>query len=238
MIKPSVQLVRGKNFISNVNIVAGKIKSITLALPVVREKDTYLMIRLPEQTLTELLEKSKLVPKPQRKQFIQNWLMKNQQVALDYYMKSGAKDFTYDSISVQLNRISLIPEKVKPIPRPIIKEDKHVISVLPKPTLNLTKIGQANVSVPLIIDLERVGVFHFTVKLKLGQLSDTNISTTIVSIISILQKQIAEWAANKDINTRTKEFQSALGEAMLTIAPNIREQVRRLKLKHPEWKNF
>jgi hypothetical protein len=235
MIKPSVDVVR-KNVSPKVEIVAGKIKSVTLPLPLVNEKGTSLVIYLPEPALRDLIKQAKEVPKSLRVQFIKEWLMQNQMAAFHQYVKSKKKKFAYENITVTPPRYQFaIPEKIPQLPGTGKRTNPFVIQILASHSNKLTKIGRTRINLPLVVDLGKSGLLYFVVKLKLEQLADASVSTTSTEIIAVLKKQITNWAMANDINTGTTDFTSALHSAIGNIAPSIREQVKRMKVKHPEW---
>ncbi|MFH1785774.1 MAG: hypothetical protein ABH842_05080 [Candidatus Micrarchaeota archaeon] len=239
----------GKKLPQNVEILAGKVKSITLVLPLLNEKNAYLVIKLPESVLKDVLEHAAKLPEAQRTQFVQDWLMKNQDVALQQYIKSKAKVFTLDVVPVRVaepsrlgtihlekapHRIGLERGETRILSGSGTTGDPYQATIAVSPFVRLEGVGKKAVKLPLIIDLESFGQFHFKITLKLGQLAEDNISVTSGSISFLLRQQITKLASTQ-FDTETRDFREALRDAMSNIAPNLREQVKRMKVKHPEW---
>jgi hypothetical protein len=231
-IMPSVEfiLIPPGKIPKNVEIVGGKIKAISLALPILNQKDGFLLIKFAEHEL-KLIDKAKSIPNARRTKFIHDWLMKNQDIALNEYQRTKKKSFRFPVYQPQE-----IPVRLD-LYGSGTRDDPYVATVLPPPSVQLKGLGQTAVKLPLIVDLDPFGEFHFKITLKLGQLSDDNISVTSGNISFLLKRQITDLASAK-FDTGTREFRDALNDAMLSITPSIREQVRKIKFKHPDWVKY
>ncbi|VVC04756.1 Uncharacterised protein [Candidatus Bilamarchaeum dharawalense] len=240
--KPTVEYVTlpttqaAKMFSPNVEFVGKELRSITLTLPLLNPSDSYLIIRLPHESLKEMTQYIKTLPKNQQISFVYDWLMRNQNVALEKYQKNKAKQFTYDIIPLKLSRI--IPSISLNSGNELgTKESPYL------PTVNFSGSvsgkGKTKVVLPLVVHVEGVeSSFHFKIDLKLIQLSKENITETSTTISHLVKGQIIKWAEERHIDTGSRDFKSALHETISTIGPNIREQIKKLKSRHSEWASY
>lgn len=97
----------------------GEIKGMTLTIPLLSGPNSYLVVKIPGQAVNELTEQVKTVPEDKRAAFIRQWVMSNQQAALEKYVRDGRteKRFMYDIVPM---RSSLPPGTsiTKKIPPP------------------------------------------------------------------------------------------------------------------------
>lgn len=80
----------------------GSIDAITITIPLLREKDSYLVVKLPADTVAEITGYIQELPEKDRNQFLIKWIIQNADAVLDQFIRTGAKDhqFRYDVVPV------------------------------------------------------------------------------------------------------------------------------------------
>ena len=98
----------------------GEVQGITLTIPLLTERNAYLVVKLPDQAVRELVEKARALPENQRAAFIRGWVMRNQQAILEQHVRSpaGTKSFRYDVVPVAVQPVAkATPQRTEP-PKP------------------------------------------------------------------------------------------------------------------------
>ncbi|MFH0885023.1 MAG: hypothetical protein V1861_04895 [Candidatus Micrarchaeota archaeon] len=107
--------------ISNpVDIRRGEVRTITLTIPLLTDRNSYLVVRLPDQAVQDLLSHVRTLPTNERNNFIREWVMRNQQAVIEQHVRIGGRErrFRYDVVPVQAQpRVSeSTPRRVEPQP--------------------------------------------------------------------------------------------------------------------------
>ncbi len=81
----------------------GTVRSVTLTIPLLSEQNTYLVVRLPESAVKDLMDRALALPEPEREPFIKEWVMRNQEALLEQYLvtEEGSRSFRYDIVPVR-----------------------------------------------------------------------------------------------------------------------------------------
>lgn len=90
----------------------GEISAVTFSVPVFSEKNTYLVVRLPQSVAQELIRAVNDKPADQREQFIREWVTQNQVAIYSQYLSSKAKRFSYEVVPVASAKLAATPRKV------------------------------------------------------------------------------------------------------------------------------
>jgi len=86
---------------SPVQMRRGEVQSITLTIPLLSDRNSYLVVRLPDQAVRDLMAQARALPQEQRAGFIRDWVMRNQQAVLEQHIRSGgrSRQFRYDVVA-------------------------------------------------------------------------------------------------------------------------------------------
>ncbi|MEW6722463.1 MAG: hypothetical protein AB1324_04325 [Candidatus Micrarchaeota archaeon] len=86
-----------------VTLRRGEVQSITLTIPLLSDRNSYLVVRLPDESVRALMSHLGTLPQDQRREFTVEWIMRNQQAVLDQYVRSGGSErrFRYDVVPIQ-----------------------------------------------------------------------------------------------------------------------------------------
>lgn len=78
----------------------GEVRSITIHVPLLSGRNDYLVVRMPDAAVRDLLSQAQALPQEQRTQFIREWVVRNQQAVLEQYIRSGGSErrFRYDVV--------------------------------------------------------------------------------------------------------------------------------------------
>lgn len=92
----------------------GAVQSITLTVPLL-SSNSYLVVRLPQQAVRDMLEHVRTLPPDQRPGFVREWIMRNQQAVIEQHIRSGGRQrrFRYDVVPVAAVRLSSTPRRVE-----------------------------------------------------------------------------------------------------------------------------
>lgn len=197
-----------------------EVTSITLTLPLLSAKNSYLVIHFPEEPVRTLMDRAKMLPKEQQVSFVQEWLVKNQNIALNQYLHdTSVHSFRCDTISPIISKF-VIP-RVRP----------HLITLTTKSTDKFAKI---KLSLPLIVKFDKMELepFSFHVNLRLVHLTTKNLTRTSILLTNTIRNQITVWAGKNHFNANSRQFKLALQDALSHISISLREQVRKLKHKN------
>ncbi|NYZ74480.1 hypothetical protein H0O00_05025 [Candidatus Micrarchaeota archaeon] len=76
----------------------GEIKGMTLTVPLLSGRDSYLVVRLPEQSVKDLVDYVRSLPEKDRAGFVRQWVLNNQQAILEHYVRNGRQEkrFNYE----------------------------------------------------------------------------------------------------------------------------------------------
>ncbi|MCI0504290.1 hypothetical protein L0Y65_06305 [Candidatus Micrarchaeota archaeon] len=101
-----------------VELRRGEVRGITLTIPLLTDRTSYLVVRLPDEVVRGLLEHVRTLPPPERADFIRQWVMRNQQAVIEQHVRSGGRErrFRYDIVPVQaMPRVTeATPRRVEP----------------------------------------------------------------------------------------------------------------------------
>jgi hypothetical protein len=86
----------------SVEVRRGEVHSITLTIPLLTDRNSYLVVRLPDAAVQEMLGHVRTLPEGQRRAFVTNWVMRNQQAVLEQFVSSGGHErhFRYNVVPV------------------------------------------------------------------------------------------------------------------------------------------
>jgi len=115
--------IDARRAISNpVELRRGEVRSITLTIPLLTDRNSYLVVRLPDQAVQDLLSHVRTLPTNERNTFIRDWVMRNQQLIIEQHIRIGGRErrFRYDVVPVQsMPRVGeATPRRVEPAPQP------------------------------------------------------------------------------------------------------------------------
>jgi hypothetical protein len=107
----------------------GELRSVTLTIPLLSERNTYLVVRLPNEAVQEAVRQARELPEAERPAFLREWVMRNQQAVIEQYVRSGRSErrFRYDVVPVAATRVAeATPRRViEPNPTPRVEESPH-----------------------------------------------------------------------------------------------------------------
>ncbi|MFH0885024.1 MAG: hypothetical protein V1861_04900 [Candidatus Micrarchaeota archaeon] len=91
---------------NQVEIRRGEVRSITLTIPLLSDQNSYLVVRLPEESVRSLMDHVATLPEGERNAFIKEWVMRNQAAVLEQYINSGqsSRHFRYDVVPVRVEQ--------------------------------------------------------------------------------------------------------------------------------------
>ncbi|MEW6035836.1 MAG: hypothetical protein AB1529_04445, partial [Candidatus Micrarchaeota archaeon] len=121
----SMRAAEARQAISNpVDVRRGQVRSITLTIPLLTDRGSYLVVRLPDTVVQELLTQARTLPEAERPGFVRDWVMRNQQAVLEQYILSsrGQRRFRYNVVPVQAQppRVTeATPRRVEDQPPPV-----------------------------------------------------------------------------------------------------------------------
>jgi len=112
---------------NQVEIKRGEVRGITLTIPLLTDANSYLVVRVPDAAVKELIEKAKSLPEAERPDFIREWVLKNQRAIIGQYVSSGgkARQFRYDVVPAQAVQAqppsvtAATPRRIEPSPPPV-----------------------------------------------------------------------------------------------------------------------
>jgi hypothetical protein len=104
----------------------GEIQSLTITVPLLSERNTYLSVRLPANVVQDLLTYVGTLPENQRRDYLSEWIVRNQQAVLSQYIQSGRtqRAFRYDVVPTRIE-----PSVVEAVPRRV---EPQVTNVVPR----------------------------------------------------------------------------------------------------------
>ncbi len=98
----------------------GEIRGMTLTVPLLSGRDSYLVVRVPEQSVKDLAAYVLTLPEKDRSEYVRQWVLNNQQAVLEQYVRNGRQEkrFNYDVMPVK-SSAGLLPRKNIPTPKPV-----------------------------------------------------------------------------------------------------------------------
>ncbi|MFN7991209.1 MAG: hypothetical protein U0R44_03555 [Candidatus Micrarchaeia archaeon] len=98
----------------------GEVRSITLTIPLLSDRNSYLVVRLPDTIVQDLMRQAREVPEPQRREFITDWVMRNQEAVLEQYIagERTRRSFRYNVVPVRTPVTEAVPRRVDEEVRP------------------------------------------------------------------------------------------------------------------------
>lgn len=108
-----------------------ELRSVTLTIPLLGERNSYLVVRIPNEMAQEAVRLAREQPEAERPAFLREWLMRNQQVVLETYVRGGrsARRFNYEVVPGAAMRVTdATPRRVaepNPPPRQVVEESPH-----------------------------------------------------------------------------------------------------------------
>lgn len=124
--------VARRHLIKPAKVKGGKVTGITIMVPLLSKKDSYLVLKLPTAEVDELLKHVSTLPKGERAGVVRDWVIKNQELMLKEYIKSGRKQaFSFNLASI-VPTPDKKPEKVDPVPE-LRRGERTAVEL--KPTL-------------------------------------------------------------------------------------------------------
>ena len=108
-----------------VAIRRGAVQSVTLTIPLLSERNSYLVVRLPDAVVQDLMRQAREVPDAERPAFVRDWVMRNQQAVLEQFVRAGRTErrFRYDVIPVPTRMGEVTPRRVEPPPQAERREE-------------------------------------------------------------------------------------------------------------------
>ena len=131
-----------------VELRRGEVRSITLTIPLLTDRNSYLVVRLPDQAVQDLLSHVRTLPTNERNTFIRDWVMRNQQVIIEQHIRVGGRQrrFRYDVVPVQAqpSLADTTPRRVAPQPLPIRTNPLETVPPVPaqRPTAPQSRVIQ------------------------------------------------------------------------------------------------
>jgi hypothetical protein len=94
----------------------GQLRSVTLTIPLLSERNTYLVVRLPNEIVQDAVRQARELPEAERPAFLRDWVMRNQQAVLEQYVRTGRSErrFRYDVVPVPTRMGEVTPRRVEP----------------------------------------------------------------------------------------------------------------------------
>jgi hypothetical protein len=90
-------------------VLAGQVRAITLVVPLM-EKDKYLVVKLPDQTVKDLIRSASTQSKEKRQAFITDFIAKNQQAMVAQHIRTGEPSrFTFKVIGLDQAATPMAP---------------------------------------------------------------------------------------------------------------------------------
>ncbi len=107
----------------------GEIRSLAITVPLLGERNTYLVARLPEPIVRELLTYTATLPEAQRRDYLAEWIIRNQQAVLSQYIQSGRSQraFRYNAVPARIE-----PSVVEAVPRRVEQQPPPVANAVPR----------------------------------------------------------------------------------------------------------
>ncbi|MFH1520374.1 MAG: hypothetical protein ABID61_01890 [Candidatus Micrarchaeota archaeon] len=207
-----------------------EVTSITLTLPLLSAKNGYLVIHFPKEPVKKIFDQAKSLPREQQILFVQDWLVKNQNVALNKYLH----DTTVHSF--RCNMVSMMASSFSPSELTVLsvgtRDKPYVIDLATSKSVD--KLANIKITLPLVVNFNRKegDSFFFRVNLKLVHLTNRNLTKTTSIMVNTVRNQMNNWAEKNYINANSKQFKLALQEALSHIGVSLKEQVRRIKTKN------
>ncbi len=96
----------------------GEVQGLTITVPLITERNSYLVVRLPANVVQDLLTHVQTLPEEQRRNYLSEWIIRNQQSVLDSYIRSGrtSRPFRYDVVPSRIEPGvgETVPRRVEP----------------------------------------------------------------------------------------------------------------------------
>jgi len=94
----------------------GQVKGITLTISILSPPDTYLVVRLPEKAVQDLLRTASALPADSQERFVSYWVMKNQNAVIGKHLENERlKKFTFTVVPA--SEIALPPKTIEATPK-------------------------------------------------------------------------------------------------------------------------
>src|SRR5512143_3049153 len=101
----------------------GEIRSLAITVPLLSERNSYLVVRLPEQMVRDVLSYVGTLPEEQRRDYLAEWIIRNQQAVLSQYVQTGRtqRAFRYNVVPARIEPsvTEAVPRRVEPQPPPV-----------------------------------------------------------------------------------------------------------------------
>lgn len=97
----------------------GQVQSVTLTIPLLSERNAYLVVRLPDTVVQDLMRQAREVPEADRPAFVRDWIMRNQQAVLEQFVRANRSErrFRYDVVPVPTRMGEVTPRRVEQPPQ-------------------------------------------------------------------------------------------------------------------------
>ncbi len=116
---------------SPVQMRRGDVQSVTLTIPLLSDRNSYLVVRLPEGAVREMMGQARTLPPEQRAGYIRDWVMRNQQAVLEQHIRTGggrSRQFRYNVVPVQ----AAAPRVGEATPRRVEQPQPPVAAAVPR----------------------------------------------------------------------------------------------------------
>jgi hypothetical protein len=100
---------------------SGEVRALTITVPLLSERNSYLVVRLPENLVRDVLSYAGTLPEDQRRDYLSEWIIRNQQAVLSQYIQSGrtSRAFRYDVVPARIQVTGAVPRRVEPQQPPV-----------------------------------------------------------------------------------------------------------------------
>ncbi len=107
----------------------GAVQSLTITVPLITERNSYLVVRLPANVVQDLLAHVGTLPEDQRRNYLSEWIIRNQQTVLEQYLHSGrsSRPFRYDVVPARME-----PPVGEAVPRRVEQQPPPVANAVPR----------------------------------------------------------------------------------------------------------
>ncbi len=99
----------------------GEVQGLTITVPLITERNSYLVVRLPANVVQDLLTYVGTLPEDQRRSYLAEWIIRNQQSVLDSYIQGGrtSRPFSFNVVPTRIEPGvgETVPRRVEPPPQ-------------------------------------------------------------------------------------------------------------------------